>query len=46
MKQIEQVAAATQFSAINVGKLSDLNEYVLELGPDVKLPGKVVGGTA
>ncbi len=46
MKQIEQVAAATQFSAINVGKLSDLNEYVLELGPEVKIPGKVFGGTA
>lgn len=46
MKQIEQIAAAAQFSAVNVGKLSDLSEYVLELGPEVKIPGKVFGGTA
>lgn len=36
MKQIEKIASATQFSAINMGKWSDLNEYVLELGPEVK----------
>lgn len=46
MKQIESIAAAKNFSAINVGKLNELNEYVLELAPEVKIPGKVFGGTA
>ena len=46
MKQIEQIAEATNFKAINVGKMSNLNEYVLELGPEVKIPGKVFGGAA
>lgn len=46
MKQIEQIATATNFSAINIGKFSELNDYVLELGPEVKIPGKVFGGTA
>ena len=46
MKQIEQIAEATNFKAINIGRISDLNEYVLELGPEVKIPGKVFGGAA
>lgn len=46
MKQVTTVADGRNFSAISVGKLSELNEYVLELGPDVKIPGKVFGGTA
>ena len=46
MKQIEQIAEATNFKAINVGKMSNLNEYVLELGPEVKISGKVFGGAA
>ncbi|MDY6206233.1 MAG: cupin domain-containing protein [Prevotella sp.] len=44
MKQIEQIANATNFSAINIGKLSELNDYVLELGNEIKIPGKVFGG--
>lgn len=46
MKQIEKIAEAKNFSAISVGKLNELGEYVLQLGPDVKIPGKVFGGTA
>ncbi len=46
MKQIEKIASAENFSAINVGKLGELGEYVLELGPEVKIPGKVFGGAA
>ncbi len=46
MKQIKEIANAQNFSAINVGKLSELNEYVLELSPEIKIPGKVFGGTA
>ena len=46
MKQIETIATAANFSAINVGKLNELSDYVLELGPGVKIPGKVFGGAA
>lgn len=46
MKQIEQLATAKNFSAVNIGRLNELNDYVLELGPEVKIPGKVFGGTA
>ena len=46
MKQVTTVADRRNFSAISVGKLNELNEYVLELGPDVKIPGKVFGGAA
>ena len=46
MKQVTTVADGRNFSAISVGKLNELNEYVLQLGPDVKIPGKVFGGVA
>lgn len=45
MKTIENIAKAENFSAISVGKLNELGEYVLELG-EVKIPGKVFGGAA
>ena len=40
------MATAENFSAISVGKLSELGDYVLELSPEVKIPGKVFGGAA
>lgn len=46
MKQIEILAEEKNFSAINVGKLSEVKNYVLEMGPEVKIPGKVFGGAA
>lgn len=46
MKQIEKIATAENFSAVSVGKLSELGDYVLELGPEIKIPGKVFGGAA
>lgn len=46
MKQIEKIAAAENFGAADFGKLSELGGYVLELGPEVKIPGKVFGGAA
>lgn len=46
MKQIEQIASATNFSAINIGKFNELNDYVLEVSPEMKIPGKVFGGAA
>lgn len=33
MKQIEKIAESENFSAIGLGKLSELNEFVLELNP-------------
>ena len=44
MKEIKQIATAENFSAISVGKLNELSDYVLTLAPDVKIPGKVFGG--
>ena len=46
MKKIENVASAENFSAISVGRLNELGEYILELGPEIKIPGKVFGGAA
>lgn len=46
MKEIQKTAEAANFSAINVGKMSEIKDYVLELGPEVKIPGKVFGGAA
>lgn len=46
MKQIEKISAGNNYAAINIGKLADLSEYELPLGPDVKIPGKVFGGSA
>lgn len=46
MKQIELIAKADNFSAVNVGNFNELNDYVLEIAPDVKFPGKVFCGTA
>ena len=46
MKEIKKVAEAGNFSAISVGKLDELGEYVLPLGPEVTIPGKVFGGAA
>lgn len=46
MKQIQKISASDNFSAINLGRLADIKDYVLELGPDIKIPGKVFGGQA
>lgn len=46
MKQIVNVATAENFSAISVGSMVELGDYELNLGPEVKIPGKVFGGSA
>lgn len=46
MKQIQTIEKGANFSAANFGKLADIKDYVLELGPGVKIPGKVFGGQA
>lgn len=46
MKQIQTIEKGANFSAANFGKLADIKDYVLQLGPEVKIPGKVFGGQA
>lgn len=46
MKQIQKIESGTNFSAVNFGKLADIKNYVLDLSPEVKIPGKVFGGQA
>ena len=46
MKQIEGIASEKNFKAINVGPLDEVSQYVLEMGPEVKIPGKVFCGAA
>ena len=45
MKEAKTIVKAENVTAVDFGKLSDLNEYELVLGPEVKIPGKVFGGT-
>lgn len=44
MKETKTIIKAENVTAVDFGKFSDLNEYVLQLGPEVKIPGKVFGG--
>ncbi len=44
MKEVKTIKRAANFTAADFGKLSELSEYVLAMGPDVKIPGKVFGG--
>lgn len=46
MKGVKKIAAAENFTAVDFGKMSELSDYVLQLGADVKIPGKVFGGQA
>ena len=44
MKEIKKTADIANATAIDLGPLSEIKDYVLELGPGVKIPGKVFGG--
>ncbi len=46
MKKIQAIEKGANFSAANFGKLDDVKDYVLELGPEIKIPGKIFGGQA
>lgn len=46
MKQVEKISSGANYSAISVGSLNSLGDYTLQLGPEVKIPGKVFGGQA
>ena len=45
MKEIKKIESGMNFDAVNIGKMSELAEYRLSLGPDIVIPGKVFGGT-
>lgn len=44
MKEAKTIFKAENVTSADFGKLSDLGEYMLELSPEVKIPGKVFGG--
>ena len=46
MKQVEKISGGQNFTAITVGNLSELSNYVLTLSPEVQIPGKVFLGEA
>ena len=41
MKEIKTTADIANATAIDLGPLAEIKDYVLELGPGVKIPGKV-----
>ena len=46
MKQIETIKSGKNFSAVSVGKMSEIIEHVLPMGPNVTIQGKVFAGQA
>ncbi|MBQ6964654.1 MAG: cupin domain-containing protein [Bacteroidaceae bacterium] len=46
MKAIETIKTGKNFAAVNVGKMSEIIEHELPMGPDVVIRGKVFGGQA
>ena len=45
MKTVKTTRDGKNFTAVNIGKLSDVKDYVLPLG-DIEIPGKVFVGQA
>ncbi len=45
-KQIETIATGKNFSAVSVGKMNEIIEHVLPMGPEVTIQGKVFAGQA
>ncbi|MGN0866417.1 MAG: cupin domain-containing protein [Oligosphaeraceae bacterium] len=46
MKEIQTIADLPNATAIDLGPLSGIQEYVLNLAPEGQIPGKVFGGAA
>lgn len=44
MKQTQQIAEGTHFSALSTGSFSQLNDYVLPVAPGMEVQGKVFMG--
>ena len=46
MKEIKVISKGANYSAVNVGKMEDLREYTLKLGPDKEMAGKIFIGSS
>ena len=46
MKQIETISTGKNYDAVNVGKMNEIIEHELPMGPDVIIKGKVFAGQA
>lgn len=46
MKQIETIKSGKNYAAVNVGKMNEIIEHELPMGPDVTIKGKVFVGQA
>ncbi len=46
MKQIETIKSGKNYAAVNVGKMNEIIEHELPMGPDVTIKGKVFAGQA
>ena len=46
MKQIETIATGKNFCAVSVGKMNEIIEHVLPMGPEKTIQGKVFAGQA
>lgn len=46
MKQIQTIESGANFSAADFGRFADIRDYILNLGPEITIPGKVFGGQA
>ncbi len=44
MKETKTIIKTENATAVDFGKWNDLGQYVLQLAPEVKIPGKVFGG--
>ena len=45
-KQIETIKSGKNFCAVSVGKMNEIIEHVLPMGPNVTIQGKVFAGQA
>ena len=46
MKQVETIKIGKNYAAVNVGKMNEIIEHMLPMGPDVTIKGKVFVGQA
>ena len=46
MKEIKTISEGKNYTAVSVGKMCDLHEFELPLGPDTTMKGKVFAGSA
>lgn len=45
MKRADKISSGTNYSAITVGQMDNLSDYILQVSPEFKIPGKVfIGG--